>query len=99
MEDQIYFLEDGQECFIKEAGGGKYRVQKIKIGLGEDGYIHEIKMGKTVVVDMVFRYPPTLKINEEISHLRGVVVGLLGEIERLCVTKDQLTNEINSLQK
>lgn len=99
MKDQIYFLEDGQACYLKEKLGEKYLVNKVLSVYRDEDDMEEIVSKDAIVVDVIYRHPPTGKIDEEVTRLNGVKKEALREIERLCVTKDKLAYEIETMKR
>lgn len=95
-----YYLENGQEVYLKETVGNKYIVTKIYSYYDE--YLQEeieIEDKNSIVVEKIFNNPPIEKISSEILQLENNLFNLKAELSKLKDEKYYLENSIKNLSK
>jgi predicted nuclease with TOPRIM domain len=95
-----YYLENGQEVYLKETVGNKYIVTKIYSYYDE--YLQEeieIEDKTSIVVEKIFNNPPIEKISSDLKNLEELKSNLTLEVSRLKTEKYHLENDIKNLTK
>lgn len=100
---ELVYLANGQSCYLKEKIGEKFIINKIFeyeqfYGDGDSEMV-EIVDESDVVVDEIFKTPPTQKFSSEVSELIKKKDELQKDIKSLLYEKSSLRKEIENLTK
>lgn len=96
---KTYYLQNGQEVYLKEKIGDKFIINKIYTRYDEnlDEYF-DIEDENSIVVDHLFDSPPKEKISSELVELEKRKDNIELEVSKLKNQKFELENDINQLE-
>lgn len=95
---ELVYLSNGQACYLKETIGSRFIVNKVFEWDDEDGTQESID-SDDIVVDAVFKNPPTEKLDNKIKELIKAKDCLVEEISNLYKERTTIESELNKLKR